>query len=160
MHDTEIINRLNREAFLDAAEKARKDGKHVVVSYDGLHTTGYETFTQEVDAFTRMSALQADASPSHRFVMLLPSGIDIEAERPVQLLDGEAPTENQPELTAEEEGQLIEAANKRDRALTSLQAAAFEFAFSQQACTDLAEDLRKRMADRLRDAQQPLPFND
>ncbi len=163
MHDLSTIQKLNVEAFLEGAEKARSEGKHVLVTYDGLHVTGFETFSDEGEAMAQLQNSQANADPSQRFTMLLPAvegrpAVNIEFDRP-QLLDGEPndpAIEQQAELTPEEEGELSNAVMQRDRALNALQAAAFAFAKAQEKCTHLGEDLRARMEARARELQPQL----
>ncbi len=165
MHDLPTIHKLNAERLLEGAERHRSEGKHVLVTYDGLHVTGFETFSDEGEAMAALQAAQAgaDAEPSKHFKMLLPARdgrppMDIDSDRP-QLLDGEPDDpalEKQAELTAEEEGQLTVAAQQRDRALVALQAAAFAYTKAQDECTALAEQLRARMEAQARELQPQL----
>lgn len=170
MHDLKNIHKLNVSAFLQAAENARtRDGKHVLVSYDGLTVTGYETFTSANELTDKLNTLQAAASASENFKVLLPDGNDIAIDRP-QLLDGEpddpvigegpADTPGAPQLTSSEEAELDLAVQQRERAEHVLRAAALRFAQEQQNCETLAEKLKARLKARLQAgaqqaAQQP-----
>jgi hypothetical protein len=153
VQDLETLHKLNVDAFLQAAENARtRDGKHVIVSYDGVTVTGYETFTDRDEAFGKLKELQAEADASEHFKLLLPDGNDISTDRP-QLLDNEPDDPvGMPQLTEEEDGALQVAVAQRDRCATALQAAAFAFAKAQDECTALAEKLRARLESEL---QQP-----
>ncbi len=164
MHDLSTIHKLNAEQFLESAEKARSGGKHVLVTYDGQHVTGFETFSNDADAMNALQNAQSAAGASNHFVILAPASegqpaVDVHASRP-RLLDGEPDdpivNEQQAELTAEEEGQLVVAAQQRDRALTALQAAAFAYTKAQDECTALAQTLRARIEKQARELQPQL----
>ena len=163
MHDLNTINKLNAQQFAEWAEGLRGEGKHVLVTYEGLHVVGLESFTDRDEAFAKLNEAQGAATAGQHFKMMLPAkdgqaAVDIEAARP-QLLDGEPddpvlpPTagntvEGQPELTEAELAELGMAADARDRALTALQAAALAFAKLQGECDVLAGKLRQKMEER------------
>lgn len=151
MHSLETIHKRNVEDFLLTAEGLRKQGNHVLVTYDGTAVTAFEAFSDEAEAFAALHGAQdaAKTDPSRHFKMLLPSGLDIGADRP-QLLDNDpddpvVQQDRQPGLTPEEEVELNQAASYRDGCATALQAAALAFANAQAHCTTLAERLRDRI---------------
>lgn len=50
MHDLNTISRLNAEAFAESIQNYRRQGRCVLVNYEGLHLVSIETFTAQFDA--------------------------------------------------------------------------------------------------------------
>ncbi len=50
MHDLNVINRLNAEAFADSIQNYRRQGRWVLAKYEGLALVSIETFTVQEDA--------------------------------------------------------------------------------------------------------------
>lgn len=170
MNVPEVIDRGNT-AFLAVARDMVRDGKTVIVAYDGVHAVGYKPFDTKEAAMEALPHFQAQvaSSPSAHFKVLFPDGSEIAASRP-QLLDGEpddpvlsegpADAPGGPQLSAEQEGKLQVAVAQRDRAATALQAAAFAFAKAQDECTALAEELRKSVEAQLNGQNPPVENTD
>ena len=154
MHDLKTIDKINGGSFLTAAQKLRDEGRHVLVTYDGLHVTGFESFSDEQEAFDKLNKAQDAAGASEHFKMLLPAG---NGEPAVDLdIDPNAPPDApMPQLSAEEESELDDAVIARDKAQELLNEAATGFALAQARCRVLASELKKKMEGR----QASLPLN-
>ena len=148
MHDIKAIDRLNVEGFLQDAEKWRAAGKHVLITFDGLHITGAESFASSDEAFTKLHEVKANATESEHFKMLLPAhdglpahDLDVNGESSSATPAGGAT------LSEAEEKQMVEFANTRDEAERALCAAAREYTLAQAKCTVFADKLRQRVRD-------------
>ena len=56
MHDLKTLSRLNAEAFGEAIENLRRQGRDVVATYEGLHLMSIESFSdgaEALEAFTK-----------------------------------------------------------------------------------------------------------
>ena len=162
MHDLKSIDKINGEAFLQTAEKLRSEGRHVLVTYDGLHVTGFESFSDEQEAFDKLNKAQDAAGASEHFKMLLPAGNgeparDVETRRTGD--DEIIARAEQPQLSAEEESELDDAVVARDKAQELLNEAATGFALAQARCRVLASELKKKMESRQLDIRQLDLFN-
>ena len=50
MHDLNVINRINAEAFAESIQNHRRQGRWVLAKYEGLHLVSIETFTMQTVA--------------------------------------------------------------------------------------------------------------
>lgn len=73
MHDLNTINRLNYQAHAASIETHRRDGRHVLARYEGVHLVGYDTYTdldeaQRIQA-ERQAERQAGTLPGTQFTL-------------------------------------------------------------------------------------------
>lgn len=68
MHDLNTINRLNVEAHHAAIQRERAAGKHVVVTYAGLHLVSHQSYDIIEDALNAYKAPLA-APDEHRSLL-------------------------------------------------------------------------------------------
>lgn len=57
MHDLNTIAKLNAEAYEQGIENFRKQGRHVLAIYSGLHLMSVETFGTAIEATTALEAI-------------------------------------------------------------------------------------------------------
>lgn len=62
MHDLNVINRINAEAFAESIANYRKQGRWVLAKYEGLHLVSIETFTEQQPA---QVAFDVEVSAQH-----------------------------------------------------------------------------------------------
>lgn len=71
MHDLNTISKLNAEAFGEAVENFRRQGRFVIATYSGLALVSIETFTDEGDAMRTFADFQPE-DPSNTVRLLFP----------------------------------------------------------------------------------------
>ena len=71
MHDLNTIQRLNAEAFGEAVENFRRQGRFVIATYSGIALVSIETFTDEGDAMRAFADFQPE-DPSNTVRLLFP----------------------------------------------------------------------------------------
>lgn len=69
MHDLNTINRLNYQAHAASIETHRRDGRHVLARYEGVHLVGYDTYTDLDEAQRIQAERQAGALPGTQFTL-------------------------------------------------------------------------------------------
>lgn len=72
MHDLNQISKLNAQAFGDAVENFRRQGRYVIATFTGAHLAQIETFTDEGDALRTFANLVAE-TPDVHFELLTPT---------------------------------------------------------------------------------------
>ena len=74
MHDLNTINRLNSEAFSEAVDNFRAQGRYVLAKYDGVTLMSIETFSNTEEAAAALVQAQETGGVSERFKLLAPTG--------------------------------------------------------------------------------------
>ena len=74
MHDLNTINRLNSEAFSEAVDNFRAQGRYVLAKYDGVTLMSIETFSNAEEAAAALVQAQETGGVSERFKLLAPTG--------------------------------------------------------------------------------------
>lgn len=72
MHDLNQISKMNAEAYAEAVDNFRRQGRYVIVKMTGLHIASIETFTDEGDALHTFANLVAE-TPDVHFKLLTPT---------------------------------------------------------------------------------------
>lgn len=72
MHDLNTINRLNVEAHHAAIQRERAAGKHVVLTYAGLHLVSHQSFEIIEDALNAYKAPLASPDEHRSLLQALP----------------------------------------------------------------------------------------
>ena len=81
MHDLNVINRLNAEAFADSIQSYRRQGRWVLAKYEGLTLASIETFTVQSDAQKAFDAEVAKRDAGGRSVLFTPVVADLSLKR-------------------------------------------------------------------------------
>lgn len=71
MHDLNTISKLNAEAFGEAVENFRRQGRFVIATYSGIALVSIETFTDEGDAMRAFADFRPE-DPSNTVRLLFP----------------------------------------------------------------------------------------
>lgn len=71
MHDLNTISKRNAEAFADAVENFRRQGRFVIANYSGITLCSIETFSDEGDAMRAFADFQPE-DPSNTVRLLFP----------------------------------------------------------------------------------------
>jgi hypothetical protein len=71
MHDLNTIAKLNAEAFAEAVENFRRQGRFVIANYSGITLCSIETFTDEGDAMRAFADFRPE-DPSNTVRLLFP----------------------------------------------------------------------------------------
>lgn len=87
MHDLATIHKLNAEAYAQGIDNFRKQGRHVLAIYSGLHLMSVETFTTAEEATTALEAIPANCGDHGKLYAPYPTIAAIVTERPADLLD-------------------------------------------------------------------------
>jgi hypothetical protein len=74
MHDLNIINRLNSEAWDAAVQKHRAAGRYVLLTHAGATLTTIETFSDEVMALAALAQGNKAPATSEHAKLLYPTG--------------------------------------------------------------------------------------
>lgn len=85
MHDLNTISKLNAQAFGEAVENFRRQGRFVIATYSGIALVSIETFTDEGDAM-RTFGDKTGEDPSQHFKLLFPRKPG-EADAPAGVVD-------------------------------------------------------------------------
>ena len=85
MHDLNVINRLNLEAFASSIASFRASGRHVLAKYEGAHLVAIETFTEPMLALEAWEVANAAQHGGERNVLYAPT--QAAAPAPVNTLD-------------------------------------------------------------------------
>lgn len=73
MHDLHTIHKLNAEAYAQGIENFRKQGRHVLAVYSGLHLMSVETFGTAEEATAALEAIPANCGDHGKLFAPYPS---------------------------------------------------------------------------------------
>lgn len=73
MHDLNVINRMNLEAFASSIAGFRASGRHVLAKYEGAHLVAIETFTEPMLALEAWEVANAAQHGGERNVLYAPT---------------------------------------------------------------------------------------